>query len=74
MILKNVQDSLNEEKKRKQEKQNECRRDIRENLFLKEIQKKDLHLSKEREKEEYIKLSEENATKQIRNERKYKEV
>ena len=72
--MKHAQDSLNEEKKRKQEKQSEFRRDVRDNLVLKEIQKKDFHFSREREKEEYTRLSLENANKQIMNEKRYKEV
>ena len=72
--MKNAQESLIEEKKRKQEKQDDFKRAAREIVTIKEIQKRDFNVSKEREKDEHNKLFEENSNSQVIKQRQYKEV
>ena len=72
--MKNAQVSLIEEKKRKQEKQDDFKRAAREIVTIKEIQKKDFNISREREKDEHNKLFEEISNSQVIKQRQYKEV
>ena len=68
------QNSLNEERKLKQEKQDDFKRAAREVVSLKEIQKKEIYASRERDKEEHNKLFEDNAKIQVAKQRQYREV